>query len=122
MKTIQKTTLAKTMQTAAIVPPLIDSSTIPPDICGERINPDVFLQELKKDATLYHDYLALSEHLQQEFLNFCTGNAGLKISYDPFFKYVFDPAIAPERLSDFLTCLIGKKVTVKLVLPNEGGA
>ena len=74
-------------------PPLADSSTIPPDICGERINPDLFLQELKKDATLYHDYLALSKHLQQEFLNFCTGNAGLKISYAPFFKYVFDPSI-----------------------------
>ena len=29
--------------------------------------------------------------------------------------------IAPERLSNFLTCLIGKKVTVKQVLPNEGG-
>ena len=121
MKTIQKTTLSETMQPATISPQLTDSSTIPPDICGERIDPNVFLQELRKDASLYNDYIALSEHLQQEFLNFCTGNAGLKISYDPFFKYVFDPAIAPERLSDFLTCLIGKKVTVKRVLPNEGG-
>ena len=65
--------------------------------------------------------MTLREPVRQEFLNFCTGNAGLKITYDPFFKYIFNPVATPERLSDFLSCILGKKVFVKSVLPLEGG-
>lgn len=33
---------------------------------------------------------------QQEFLDFCTGERGLKILYDVFFREVFNPEYAPE--------------------------
>ena len=35
------------------------------------------------------------------------------ISYDPFFKKLFSVDIHSERLSDFISSVLGEKVTVK---------
>ena len=99
----------------------LDNENYSSDVCGKKISEADFLEKLKGNALYYSHYLQLSEQLKREFLNFCTGNAGLPIIYDPFFKYVFDPAVAPERLSAFLSCILEEKVVVKQVLPQEGG-
>ncbi len=39
--------------------------------------------------------------------------------YDSFFKEIVSPEHTPGRLSSLLTELLGKKVTVKMVLPND---
>ena len=56
---------------------------------------------------------------QEQFLDICTGNRGVKMLYDVFFKEILSPESTPERLSDLLSCLIGRKVTVKAQLPND---
>ena len=56
---------------------------------------------------------------QQEFLDFCCGNRGVKILYDSFFKEILNPEYAPERLEDLLSLLLGKKVRILTVLPND---
>ena len=43
----------------------------------------------------------LPEH-QDDFLNFCTGAKGVKMTYDSFFKEVLNPEYVPERLNDLL--------------------
>lgn len=62
---------------------------------------------------------AWSEERQEEFLDICAGNRGVKMLYDPFFKEILNPDATPERLSDLLSCLLMRKVTVKQVLPND---
>ena len=56
---------------------------------------------------------------QEEFLDFCTGERGLKILYDCFFKEVFNPEYTPERLEDLLSLIIKQQVKILQVLPND---
>ena len=39
--------------------------------------------------------------------------------YDPFFKKIFNPVERRDRLSELVSCLLGQKVTVLEVFPNE---
>lgn len=72
-----------------------------------------------EQSPAYGQYLSLTEDMQRELLDFVKGTRGLKITYDPFFKHIFDPVIHGERLSRLLTVIIGQKVTVKQVLPSQ---
>lgn len=56
---------------------------------------------------------------QKEFLDFCTGVRGLKFLYDGFFKEIMNPEYTPERLDDFLSLLLKRKVKVRAILPND---
>ena len=56
---------------------------------------------------------------QEEFLNIVTGMKGVKILYDSFFKEIMNPEYNPERLEKFLTLLLGRKVKILRVLPND---
>ncbi|WP_346705854.1 PD-(D/E)XK nuclease family transposase, partial [Merdimonas faecis] len=56
---------------------------------------------------------------QEEFLDFCTGNKGIKILYDAFFKEILNPESAPERLEEFLSLILEQKVKILKVLPND---
>lgn len=56
---------------------------------------------------------------QQEFIGFCTGVRGIKPLYDSFFKELLNPEYHRERLEELLTLLIGMKVTIREILPND---
>ena len=77
------------------------------------------LEQLQADAFSYQQFLALTEPLQQDFLAFCMGTKGAKLTYDPFFKRVFDPQRQPHRLEEFLSLCLGEKLSIVAVLPNE---
>lgn len=49
----------------------------------------------------------------------CTGVRGLKLLYDGFFKEVMNPEYVPERLSDFLSCLLGQELRVIHAIPMD---
>lgn len=89
-------------------------------VLGNYVSPQKILKQLKESPVLYYKYQQLSPALQQKFLDFCAGISGLSICYDPVFKSVFHPENHPERLSRFLSCVIGQKVKVKRVLVSEG--
>lgn len=74
---------------------------------------------IERDEAVSMMFQEFSEELQEELIAFCMGNWGLKITYDPFFKYVFNPELRPERLSEFLSLLLGEVVEIIEVLPNE---
>ena len=76
-------------------------------------------EEIKSRENLLAIYNTWKDYEKEEFLNFCTGAKGVKMLYDSFFKEVFNPELAPERLSDFLSQVLGQKVKVLLVLPND---
>lgn len=90
-------------------------------VLGEPVARQQILEQLKGNPAMYRDFEQLSPALQEDFLDFCSGAAGLKICYDPFFKYMFNPDIHPDRLSDLLSAILNIKVKVKKVLVHEGG-
>lgn len=56
---------------------------------------------------------------RQEYLDRCTGKKGFNILYDAYFKEVMNPEYDPSRLESFLEVVIGEKVRILKVLPND---
>lgn len=77
------------------------------------------LERIKQSPLLYAGYRRLGENWKEGFLEFCRGKKSLPLTYDPFFKYIFHPDIHGDRLSRFVSSLLGMKVNVISVLPNE---
>ena len=78
------------------------------------------IREIKSNSDLLNTYDGWSRDEQEKFLDYCTGERGLKITYDPYFKEIFNYNYNPERLNNLLSCIIGQKVEILEVLPNEG--
>ena len=84
------------------------------------------IQEREEVLTQIHEKKELSElfyswteEQQQEFLQFCIGVKGPRMLYDSFFKEVMNPESAPERLNEFLSLILGIRVKIHTVLPND---
>ena len=74
------------------------------------------IQDKKELQDTFHQWTPAQ---QQEFLDFCTGARGVKMLYDSFSKAILNPEVYPERLNDLLSLLLGTKVTILEVLPND---
>lgn len=88
-------------------------------ILGESKTRADVLKEIEKDIETYEKFQKLTANLQEELIAFCMGNRGLKVTYDTFFKYIFNPSIHKGRLAELLSLLIGEEVEIVEVLPNE---
>ena len=77
------------------------------------------LEEISEKKELLSLFENWSPDQQEEFLDFCSGNRGVKILYDPFFKEIMDPDSTPERLEELLSLLLGQQVRILKVLPND---
>lgn len=91
------------------LPEALDDGRLREDIMSQ-INEDPYSQSVLESMSLED---------QEALLGFCMGNRGLKITYDPFFKHIFDPDMHPGRLDMFLSAILGQRVRVKQVLPRE---
>lgn len=65
------------------------------------------LDEIFRNEKLDRIYRGWNEQQREEFLDFCTGNRGVRILYDSFFKEILNPESAPERLEEFLSLVLG---------------
>lgn len=74
---------------------------------------------IRKSPALYTVFMEWSEEQQKEFLDFCTGERGVKILYDSFFKEIFNPETTPERLEELLSLIMKQPVKILQVLPND---
>ena len=77
------------------------------------------LEDIKNDKKLWEIFCSWKEEYQQEYLDICTGVKGIKLLYDTYFKAIMNPDTRPERLNAFLSEVLGKKVKILKVLPNE---
>ena len=77
------------------------------------------LERLRQSPVLYNGYRKLNERWKEFFLDFCQGKKSLPLTYDPFFKYLFDPEIHGKRLSRFVSSLLGFEVKILQALPSE---
>lgn len=77
------------------------------------------LQEIERNVKLTEEFYSWREEQREDFLDFCTGVKGVKMLYDSFFKEIMNPETIPERLEDFLSVLLQKKVKIVEVLPGD---
>ncbi|MDE7446981.1 MAG: PD-(D/E)XK nuclease family transposase [Lachnospiraceae bacterium] len=77
-------------------------------------------QYFEKYPAAWASFLKLPAGLQRELLDFCIGEHGLRVTYDPVFQRVFHPARHPERLESFLSSFLGKNVRIIDILPRQG--
>ena len=77
------------------------------------------ISELKKTPENYNRYIRLSDNLRSRLLDFLCGKKTLPLTYDPFFKKLFNTDITPERLESFIGSIIKRKVKIKNVLTQE---
>ena len=77
------------------------------------------LQEIAASPEMTGAFRSLTPSRRQEFLDFCCGNRGVRVLYDSYFKYVFDPDVEAAALSRMISVLIGLDVKLVQILPNE---
>ena len=77
------------------------------------------IRKLRETPGLYQQYERLDERWKRRFMDYYTGKKTFPLTYDPFFKCIFHPDIHSERLSRFLSSILGEKVKVVRVLPQE---
>lgn len=77
------------------------------------------LEEINENPHLKSIFLSWNDEEKSEFLAFCTGQRGMKILYDAFFKEVFNPEYSVERLDNLLSVIIGRKVHIIQILPID---
>ena len=77
------------------------------------------LNEIQSNWKLSDIYNSWKGDQKESFLDICTGQKGVKILFDCFFKEVFNPEYNPQRLSRLLSILLKKEVRVLKVLPND---
>ena len=77
------------------------------------------LEHIHSDEYLKKMFYDWKPENQKEFLDICTGAHGMKMLYDGVFKEVMNPEYAPQRLNDFLSHVLGERIRVMKVLPND---
>ena len=78
------------------------------------------LNEIESKSRLKNLFYEWTEENQNEFLDFCTGVKGIKIMYDFMIKGILNPENTLERVNELLTLLLGQRVRIVDVLPNDG--
>ena len=80
---------------------------------------DKILKQIESSKRMSDMFRGWTEEQQEEFLNCCSGAKGFKLLYDSFFKEIFSPEYDPKPLEAFLSCIVGRKVKILSVLPND---
>lgn len=83
------------------------------------LSEEQLLSTLKQTPNAYYQYLSMDDIWRKQFTDFCTGKRTLPLLYDVFFKKIFHPDVHPERLSRFISSVIGRNVRVIKILPAE---
>ena len=77
------------------------------------------IHTLKNDALLYPKFRKLTGDLRERMIDFLSGTKTLPLTYDPFFKKLFNPDIYPDRLAGFISSILKRKVKIKGILTQE---
>lgn len=89
------------------------------EISGPILTRREVLHRLQEYPDVYEQFLELSEEFQEELIAFSMGVQGAKMTYDPFFKHIFNPTDHSEYLEDFLGACFNEPVEILEILPNE---
>lgn len=74
----------------------------PPVIWSEPADtPEELTYRLKKNPTLYDRYQRLNRKWKGHLSDFLIGKKSLPLTYDPFFKFIFNPRLPSGTLIQF---------------------
>lgn len=90
-------------------------------ILGDTCTREEALSLLQEYPECYSAFRSFKPRYQEQLLSFLQGKSGLSITYNSFFQHILNPEVHPRRLESLLSALIGESVTIRQVLPNEGG-
>lgn len=90
-------------------------------ILGDSCTREEALSLLQEYPECYSAFCSFKPRYQEQLLSFLQGKSGLSITYNSFFQHILNPEVHPRRLESLLSALIGESVTIRQVLPNEGG-
>ena len=74
---------------------------------------------IQNNPKLNSTFMGWTMEQQNEFLDFCTGERGVKILYDSFFKEVFNAEYSPQRLESLLSIILKQTVKIIQALPSD---
>ena len=77
------------------------------------------IHTLNSEAFLYPKFRKLTGELRERMIDFLSGTKTLPLTYDPFFKKLFNPDIYPDRLAGFISSILKRKVKIKGILTQE---
>jgi hypothetical protein len=79
------------------------------------------IKRLKSSDEVYENYAKLGRNpkWQQRLIDYFRGTKTLPITYDSFFKKIFDVDVYPHRLERFIGSVLCQNVKIKKVLPSE---
>ena len=82
---------------------------------------DAAMRQINGDSLCLstYQYLKKNDEWGGRYEDFLKGRRSLPLLYDLFFKKIFNPVERRDRLSELVSCLLGQKVTVLEVFPNE---
>ena len=86
-----------------------EKTTLP---ANDESNFHRLLNQLHQDAELSEKYEKLGSAQQNRLRDFLSGKSSLPLTYDPFFKFIFNPDLHRDRLSHFISSLLGMTVHV----------
>ena len=91
------------------------------EIKEEKNYYDAAMRQINGDSLCLSTYQYLKKNAEWvgRYEDFLKGRRSLPLLYDPFFKKIFNPVERRDRLSELVSCLLGQKVTVLEVFPNE---
>ncbi|MBO5054804.1 MAG: PD-(D/E)XK nuclease family transposase [Lachnospiraceae bacterium] len=75
---------------------------------------------LRQNESVWRSYSLLPDFMKMELIGFCIGAQGLKITYDPVFRRIFNVSLYPERLENLLSAILGRRVKIISIMPREG--
>ncbi len=85
----------------------------------DETNFSQLLNRLNQDTDLSEKYEKLGSTQQNRLRDFLSGKTSLPLTYDPFFKFIFNPDLHRDRLSHFISSLLGMTVHVVEVLSSS---
>ena len=97
--------------------PFIDREQLPEALRSRRLREEV-MADIEKDPVTLGVFQKLAQEYQEAVVQFCMGNRGMSILYDPFFKQIFREE-KMERLEKLLSLIMGQKVTIVKDIPLE---
>ncbi len=92
---------------------------LPKSLQQPRLRSEV-MEDICGDAETFKEFQKLSPEAREALIEFCMGNRGIKITYDPFFRKILNPDTHPERLESLICAILGQKISIKRILPREG--
>ena len=87
--------------------PTIDRRELPEVLRSERLREEVEA-DIRKNPDSWRIFQSLDTEYREKLIEFCMGNRGLNVLYDPFFKYL----MTNERLERLLSQIMEQQISI----------